>query len=62
MFVVLGLCRFRPESFEHPAWFLMLRFGLLGVVVIECSEIMYILAMASAATSVTVFSTIFSYG
>ena len=32
------------------------------IVVIECSEIMYILAMASAATSVTVFSTIFSYG
>ena len=34
VFIVLGLCRFRPESFEHPAWFLMLRFGLLGVVVV----------------------------
>ena len=32
------------------------------IFVIECSEIMFILAMASAATSVTVFSTIFSYG
>ena len=32
------------------------------IFVIECSEIRFILVMASAGTSVTVFSTIFSYG
>ena len=33
-FIVLGMCRFRPESFERPGLVFMLLFGLLVVVVV----------------------------
>ena len=34
MFVVLGLCRFRPEAFERPGNVFILYLGLVGVVVV----------------------------